>query len=136
MFLTDWMKNYRSTKYHNKVVKVDDETFSSKKEYRRWIELKILEDAGVIRNLQRQVKYVLIPAQREPETISQRGRKIPGKVIEREVVYISDFTYEQDGEIVVEDIKGYTATNSGAYRIFSIKRKLMLERFGIRIREI
>lgn len=130
MFLTDWMKNYRSTKYHNKKVMVDDESFDSKKEYRRWIELKILEDAGVIRNLQRQVKYVLIPAQREPETISQRGRKIPGKVIEREVSYYADFVYEMGGEIVVEDTKGI---RTDAY---IIKRKLLLERYGIRIREI
>ena len=132
MSLMEWMKSYRSTKYHNKRVRVGDESFDSKKEYHRWLELSILEDAGVIRNLQRQVKYVLIPAQREPETISQRGRKIPGKVIERETVYYSDFTYEQDGEIVVEDVKS-PATRTEAYRI---KKKLLLERYGIRIREI
>lgn len=130
MFLTDWMKNYRSTKYHNKKVMINDESFDSKKEYYRFLELKILEDAGIIRNLQRQVKYVLIPAQREPETISQRGRKIPGKIIEREVAYYADFAYEQDGEIVVEDTKGI---RTDAY---IIKRKLMLERYGIRIREV
>lgn len=127
---------FRRNKYKNHIVKVGDESFSSKKEFKRYQELLILEDAGVIRNLKRQVRYVLIPAQREPETVSQRGRQIPGKVIERECVYVSDFTYEQDGEIVVEDVKGYKATDSGAYRVFSIKRKLMLERFGIRIREI
>ena len=132
MSLMEWMKSYRSTKYHNKRVRVGDESFDSKKEYHRWLELSILEDAGVIRNLQRQVKYVLIPAQREPETISQRGRQIPGKVIERETVYYSDFTYEQDGEIVVEDVKS-PATRTEAYRI---KKKLLLERYGIRIREI
>lgn len=132
MSLMEWMKSYRSTKYHNKRVRVGDESFDSKKEYHRWLELSILEDAGVIRNLQRQVKYVLIPAQREPETVSQRGRKIPGKVIERETVYYSDFTYEQDGEIVVEDVKS-PATRTEAYRI---KKKLLLERYGIRIREI
>lgn len=121
---------FKRNKYHNKKVMVDDESFDSKKEYRRWVELKILEDAGVIRNLQRQVKYVLIPAQREPETVGQRGRKIPGKVIEREVAYYADFVYELDGELVVEDTKGI---RTDAY---VIKRKLLLERFGIRIREL
>lgn len=130
MFLTDWMKNYRSTKYHNKRITTNDGSFDSKKEYRRWLELQILEDAGVIRKLERQVKYVLIPAQREPETVSQRGRQIPGKVIERECSYYADFQYEQDGEIVVEDTKG---VRTDAYKI---KKKLMLERYGIRIREI
>ena len=121
---------FKRNKYHNRKVMVDDESFDSKKEYRRWVELKILEDAGVIRNLQRQVKYVLIPAQREPETVGQRGRKIPGKVIEREVAYYADFVYEMDGELVVEDTKGI---RTDAY---VIKRKLLLERYGIRIREL
>lgn len=121
---------FRRNKYHNKIVKAGDESFDSRKEYSRWIELKILEDAGVIRNLQRQVKYVLIPAQREPESINQRGRQIPGKVIEREVSYYADFVYEQNGETIVEDTKGI---RTDAY---VIKRKLLLQRYGIRIREI
>lgn len=130
MSLMEWMKSYRSTKYHNRKVRVGDESFDSRKEYDRWLELNILEEAGVIRKLQRQVKYVLIPAQREPETITQRGRKIPGRVIEREVCYYADFVYEMDGEVIVEDTKGM---RTDAY---IIKRKLMLERHGIRIREI
>lgn len=127
---------FHSKKYKNHVVKIGDERFDSRKEFKRWQELLILEDAGVIRQLERQVRYVLIPAQREPETVSQRGHKIQGKVIERECVYTADFRYEKDGEIIVEDVKGYRATDSGAYRVFAIKRKLMLERFGIRVREV
>ena len=121
---------FKRNKYRNHIVKAGDETFSSKKEYKRWIELSILEEAGVIRNLQRQVKYELIPAQRERETITQRGRIVPGKVIEREVCYYADFVYEQDGEVIVEDTKG---VRTDAY---IIKRKLLLERHGIRIKEI
>lgn len=130
MFLKVLMKNYHSTKYRNKRVRIGDESFDSKKEYHRWLELQILEDAGVIRKLERQVKFVLIPAQREPETITQRGRKIPGKVIEREAVYYADFVYEMDGEIVVEDTKGMKTD------VYILKRKLMLEKYGIRIREV
>lgn len=125
---------FKRNKYHNSKIRINDESFDSKKEYHRFLELKILEDAGVIRKLERQVKFVLIPAQREPETITQRGRKIPGKVIEREVSYVADFVYEQNGEIVVEDVKGYRG--GGAYEVFKIKKKLMLHRYGIRIREV
>ena len=121
---------FKRNKYHNSKIRINDESFDSKKEYHRFLELKILEDAGVIRKLERQVKFVLIPAQREPETITQRGRKIPGKVIEREAVYYADFVYEMDGETIVEDTKGMKSD------VYILKRKLMLERFGIRIREV
>ena len=121
---------FKRNKYHNSKIRINDESFDSKKEYHRFLELKILEDAGVIRKLERQVKFVLIPAQREPETITQRGRKIPGKVIEREAVYYADFVYEMDGETIVEDTKGMKTD------VYILKRKLMLERFGIRIREV
>ena len=130
MFPQGWLKSYRLTKYRNKRIRIGDESFDSKKEYHRWLELNILEEMGVIRKLQRQVKFVLIPAQREAETITQRGRKIPGKVIEREAVYYADFVYEQDGETIVEDTKGMKTD------VYILKRKLMLERFGIRIREV
>lgn len=97
--------------------------FDSKKEYLRWCELRLLERAGKISDLKRQVKYVLIPAQREWS----------GCLIEREVSYIADFEYIQDGEKIVEDIKGYK--RGGAYQLFTIKRKLMLHKYGIRIKE-
>lgn len=53
------------SKYHSKKITVDGETFDSKKEYRRYRELLLLERAGLITNLQRQVKFLLIPAQYE-----------------------------------------------------------------------
>ena len=52
-------------KYNNKKIIVDGNVFDSKKEAKRYQELKTLERAGIISNLQRQVKYVLIPAQYE-----------------------------------------------------------------------
>lgn len=109
-------------------------TFGSKKEFRRWNELLALEEVGKIQNLQRQVKFVLIPAQREPDTIGKRGGIIKGKVIERECSYIADFVYriQEDGKkrLVVEDTKGVRTTD------YIIKRKLMLWVHGIQIREI
>lgn len=120
----------KTTKYRSKKVTIDGICFDSKKEANRFCELRMLEKAGEIHNLQRQVKYVLIPAQREPDTIGARGGVKKGKLIERECSYMADFVYEENGETVVEDTKGFRTTE------YIIKRKLMLKVHGIRIREI
>lgn len=107
-------------------------------EYRRGQQLMLLQRAGEISNLRRQVSYELIPAQREKSTrVYKKGPKkglpIPGKVIEKPVVYIADFVYvDKNGDTVVEDTKS-TATKTKDY---VIKRKLMLWRYGIRVQEI
>lgn len=111
----------------------------SKKEARRCNELSFLERAGEITNLRQQVKYILIPAQKELSTeIYRRGPKKgqlkEGKVIEQECSYYADFAYQKNGHEVVEDVKGYR--NGQAYAVFKIKKKLMLYVHGIRVREI
>lgn len=131
------MKRNRS-KYGAKKIEIDGEIFDSKREAKRWQELKIRQDLGQISDLRRQVKFVVIPAQREPDRIdyskSSRGRFVSGKLIERECAYIADFVYQQDGKTVVEDAKGYR--DGTAYSVFVIKRKLMLREFGIRVKEV
>lgn len=125
------MKNFLSiSKYHNHKIIIGGMKFDSKKEATRWVELNHLQDAGEITNLRRQVKFTLIPAQREGETITARGIQRPGKVIERECFYVADFVYEQDGKTVVEDVKGM---KTDAY---ILKRKMLLHFYGIRIKEI
>lgn len=127
--------SYRKSKYGAKKVTVDGLTFDSKKEANRYRELKILEKIGEITNLRMQVKYVLIPAQREPDTVGKRGGIIKGKLIEREVSYIADFVYtDVNGNRVVEDVKGYRG--GGAYEVFKIKRKLMLYIQKIKVEEV
>lgn len=106
-------------KYGNKKTVVDGITFDSRKEAKRYQELKLLEKAGEIKDLRRQVKYELIPSQ-----------KINGKVVERKVEYVADFVYLQNGDIVVEDTKGIRTKD------YIIKRKLMLYVWGIKIVEI
>lgn len=119
-----------SKKYGNKKIYADGEVFDSKKEYRRWNELIMLVKAREITGLQRQVKYVLIPAQREPDLTGPRGGIRRGKLIEREVAYIADFVYtDRDGNTIVEDCKGMRTKE------YIIKRKLMLKEYGIRIKE-
>lgn len=126
-------RNYRSSnKYKNHKITVDNIKFDSKKEANRYFELRLLEKAGKIADLQRQVKYVLIPAQREPDKVGARGGVIKGKLIERECAYIADFVYKdlEKQELVVEDTKGFRTPE------YIIKRKLMLYNYNIKIREV
>ncbi len=122
------MKN----KYRNKKVVMNGIEFDSKKEAKRYAELSLLEKAGVISDLKMQVKFVLIPAQREPDTVGARGGIKKGKVIEKECAYIADFVYKDLtlNETVVEDTKGVRTKD------YIIKRKLMLYVHGIRIKEV
>lgn len=127
----------KTSKYLAKKVEVDGITFDSKKEARRWCVLKGMEESGEISDLRRQVKFILIPAQREPDTVGARGGIIRGKVIERELAYIADFAYFDNAteKTIVEDVKsGYR--DGANYRIYVIKRKLLYERFGIRVKEV
>lgn len=87
--------------------------FDSKAEFYRWCELRILEKAGKISGLSRQVSFELIP--------KQEG--------ERAVHYVADFTYYEDGKFVVEDTKGYKTD------VYRLKKKLLLWRWGHKIKE-
>lgn len=118
------------SKYNNRKVRRDGLTFDSKKEHKRYNELLLLEQAGEIKNLRRQVKFLLIPTQREPKIIGPRGGVKNGKLLERECAYIADFVYTENGKIVVEDTKGLRTKD------YIIKRKLMLYMHNIRIREV
>ena len=133
------MKAYHSTKYRNKKIAVDGIVFDSKKEADRYVKLSLMEKAGIISNLRLQVKYELIPTQREVSTEvytkgSHKGEYKPGKVIEKSCNYIADFDYYMDGVHVVEDVKGYR--KGGAYALFKIKKKLMLYVHKIRVVEV
>lgn len=124
----------KENKYRNQKIKVGEEVYDSLKEKNRHFELKLLEKAGVIKNLQRQVKFVLIPTQREPDIIGVRGGVKKGKVIEQECAYIADFVYNENENLIVEDVKGYR--DGQAYALFKVKRKLMLYKYGIKIKEV
>lgn len=136
-------------KKENKVhAEKTEDGYASKKEARRASELRLMEQAGQIKNLQEQKRFVLVPAIYETESgklvkdwaekpkkeLERQYGKL--KILERSLVYVSDFVYEQDGETVVEDVKGYKKSNAAVYRIFTAKRKLMLHEYGIRVREV
>lgn len=106
-------------KYGNRKIIRDGIEFDSIKECQRYCELKLMQRAGVISDLKMQVPFELIPAQR-----------IDGKVVERAVNYIADFVYQEKGQTVVEDTKGFKTKD------YILKRKLMLWVHNIRIREV
>ncbi len=94
---------------------------ASRKEHDRSNALRLKAKAGLILNLREQVRYILIPAQRDAD----------GNLIERQCAYVADFVYNlPDGSLVIEDTKGFRTPD------YIIKRKLMLQVHGIRIREI
>ena len=118
------------SKYHSKKITIDGNTFDSRKEYRRFCELSLLQRAGAITDLHRQVEFELIPAQREPDTIGVRGGVKKGKTLELAVKYVADFVYKENGKTMVEDTKGFKTKD------YIIKRKLMLWVHGIKIKEV
>lgn len=123
-------------KYHNKKCVYLGETFDSRKEARRYAELLLLEKAGHISDLRRQVSYELIPAQRQVSSDvykrgARKGETKEGKIIEKAVCYVADFVYIDNatGEEIVEDVKGIRTKE------YVLKRKMMLFLKGIRITE-
>lgn len=94
------MTGARRNKYGAKKVTTAAGTFDSQAEHKRWVELSLLERAGVISGLIRQPVFKL---------------NVNGMHVAR---YTPDFQYIENGKIVVEDVKGYAA------RDFPIRSKL------------
>lgn len=126
---------YKSKYYNIKTRALDGTVFDSHKEARRWDELLLLQRAGKISDLQRQVKYELIPAQYQTyERYGKKGQRLKDgvRLLEKKVCYVADFVYTnaETGENVVEDSKGVRTKD------YILKRKLMLAVHGIRIKEV
>lgn len=93
-------------KYKNTKIVIDNIKFDSVLEANRYQELKLLQRAKQISNLRLQVPFLL-----------QEGFKKNGKT-HREIKYIADFVYEENGQTIVEDTKGICTD------VFRIKQKL------------
>lgn len=108
------------------------EEFDSVKERDRYFELQIMQRAGQIRNLRRQVSFELIPYQKVQVQVFGGGCRWQ---TEKAVKYIADFVYEDKstGKTVVEDVKSPITRKQPEY---IIKRKLLLERYKIAIKEV
>lgn len=124
-----------ANKFRNKKVTVDGILFDSGKESGVYLDLKSMKEKGEIKDFELQKTYELIPAQYEIEKcLNKKGKEIEKKkVIERACTYTADFVVAYpDGEISVVDCKG----TRGLDQKYPIKRKLMLWRHGIRIKEV
>ena len=124
---------------------------ASKREAKRAAELRMMEKAGIIENLQEQVPFLLLPtvyaradgsyfrwfeAENKKEAERMAGEKLT--LVEKPVYYVADFVYEvvQNGMQVVEDAKGFKDPSSAVYAKFVLKRKMMLHFLGIRVVEV
>ncbi len=99
------------SKYRNKKVQVDMYVFDSIAESKRYKELALLERVKKIKNLQLQPKFLL-----------QESFKKNGKTF-RKIEYIADFMYEENGQVIVEDVKGMET------EVFKLKKKLFEYRY-------
>lgn len=116
-FLSVSAKNFRSlvttkSKYRAEKTLVNGVQYDSKKESKRAIELEYLEKTGKIKNLQRQVRFILQEGYENNE-----GKKI------RPISYVADFVYEQDGKKIVEDTKGFRT------EVYIVKKKIFMFRY-------
>lgn len=111
------------SKYRNvKVIRVvDGETvkFPSKREARRFDELYLQYKGGAIQDLRLQQDFTLVEGYTRPN-----GKRV------RPMVYKADFVYLRNGKRIVEDAKGKRTEK------YLMKRKLMLEKYGIEISEV
>lgn len=103
-------------KYHNCKVMVDGIKFDSKAEARRYVELKIMEDTGHIKELKLQPKFEL-----QPKYKNSKGQCI------RAITYKADFSYiethSEVGKLIVEDVKGVETKE------FKMKKKMLEYKF-------
>lgn len=108
-------------KYHNKKTTIDGILFASKKEANYYIKLKLMQQAGIIWDLELQKKYVL-----------QKAFTFNDKTI-REISYYADFVYKDKDGLHVVDVKGGKATKTDVY---TLKKKLFIKKYQIDIEEV
>ena len=106
----------KKSKYSSAKTDVDGIRFDSKKEAEFYAELKLREKAGEITHLRLQPRYLL-----------QEAFKHDGKQY-REIEYVADFEYIENGEIVVIDVKGFKTA------VYMLKKKLFLYKYGDKIK--
>ena len=107
-------------KYHARKTAVDGIVFDSQKEAERWCELRLMERAGLIRSLDRQIRFEIVP----------KTDKF------RAMHYIADFCYRdtKTGEWIYEDVKGLK--KGLAYTLFRLKIAIVYWRYGVEVKEI
>ena len=111
-------------KFHAKKCSVDGKKFDSIAEMERYLILKDKQKRGLIYGLECQKRFVIVKAQ------THDGKRV------QEVVYIADFAYYDSytKKLVVEDVKG--SKKGAAYQLFTVKKKLLLQEYGLWVHEV
>ena len=128
--------NFRAkkNKYNNKKIVNEFGTWDSKKEFQRWLVLKEAEAQGLITDLQRQVKFELIPAVREDYVVHLKTKdKIKTRTLQLAICYTCDFAYYKNGEYIVSDVK---ASPKMLPKEYVLKKKILFALKGILIKEV
>lgn len=110
--ITHTYKARDMNKYRNKKMVLNGRVYDSKKEMLRAIQLKQMEKVGMISDLQEQVRFTL-----QESFVNNCGKKI------REIAYVADFVYNENGKQIVEDCKGIRTD------VFKIKHKMFEKRY-------
>ena len=106
------------SKYRANKCVVEDIKFDSEKEAQRYTELKLLEKAGAITDLQLQVPFVL------QDSFELNGERV------KAIKYIADFTYYENGKLVIEDVKGMKTA------VYNLKKKMFMYKYKQYIKEV
>lgn len=112
--------NYKQSKYKNKKVMCDGHKFDSIKERNYYLQLKVLEELGKLKDLELQKEYVLQPSFK----LNEKSY--------RKITYKADFVYFslEDNKIHVVDTKGFKT------EVYKLKKKLMAYVYQIEIEEV
>lgn len=111
-------------KYFSKKVRNQYGEFDSETEFNRYLYLKHLEDVGVIRDLQRQVRFEIIPKLVKNVEVQLKTKiKIVQRVEEKAAHYTCDFTYiEKGGKYIIEEQK---SKGTMLARDYPLRKKLI-----------
>ena len=110
-------------KYFSSKVKMYGMTFDSKTEASHYMKLKTRQDNGEITNLQLQVEFEIIPKLVVDELkVLKTKTKLVHKVLERAAHYTADFVYEENGKIIIEEVK---SRGTMLARDYPLRRKLI-----------
>ena len=109
-------------KYNNEPCEVLGIKFDSRKECHRYLELKGMYEAGIIKDLKLQHHF----------TLQEAFKTVEGESI-RKMEYVADFTYiDENGKLIIEDVKSEATAKNEKYKL---KKKLMAEK-GYMITEV
>lgn len=130
-------KRAPARKFKNEPTVIDGEKFDSKREALHYNNLRIRQRAGEVRNIVTKPSYCVIPA-----------TEVDGQRI-RATYFSPDFEYEEriGDEWIrrIDDVKFTTGANkeaakklreTAAYKIFQMKRKLLLQQIGVWVRSV